>query len=632
MSTLKTDILKDVAETVSVNVTDLPSAVTLRQDLADLTKGAELVAFDEAKIYPANTVGSAIVAASLGKMASITDYEANVVTKPNPLDPDTWDWTPAVVAAFTDLAPVGKLEFPEGVFKFSGVSTSSTISLVGRGAGNTTIQNFTAGATILTYDQVGVSDKERRNWLTFEGITVRDEVSFTGSGIVTNNVLSIVLRDCYIRDFQTGYGLQILEALWVYLENTNSDLCELNFVSTLVPHFNNVICIHGGEIRNPPAGKFGLYVEGGDVISLRDATIEGTGGGAMTAGGKFKNIKLLTLDNTYFEVLNTATEAGLSLDNCQAVSIGRCQLNSQSTSVPSVLLAGCDAVSFEQTALVAFPIRTTGINSVTFDGCMVEGPMDISADTSFKVLSPMPYNTRAVIVTDPAMQLRRLGKPKAFRNTYADSAFETAAPGVTVVAGAPVSSQDTTQGYFGTTSWRVTGVAGDTIRANNLGETAANGQSGCFSFMAKADTAGRFTLLNFLSGAAGGHDIYLSTEWRRYFTITTLDPTSVAGDDFLLQLAFQGTNAFNITDIQFIPFTDYSEIPGIIDGFNYLPTHGATIPGALSKTVFPEHVTFDRSINLRTLPIFADNAAATAGGVVAGDLYRTAVGAVHIRF
>lgn len=564
---------------------------------------------------------------------NIWEYAALVTVKPDAGDPGTWDWSPAVQAAFDALPSVGTLEFTEGTFKFSSIITSKTISIDARGAGSTILQNFTAGATMLTYNQSGMTDKERRNWLTFEGFTLTDEASFTGIGIKTNNVLSIIFRDCYIREFKTNFGLQVLEALWVYLDNVNSDLCELNFVSTLVPHFNNVICINGGEIRNPTPGRSGLYVEGGDVISVKDATIEGNAGGpGYVAGGKFKNIKMLSIENTYFEVLQTATQGGLVLENCQAVKVSRSQLNSQSTTIPSVLSIDSDAVEFDRCAMVAFPIRTTGINSIKLKGCMVEGPIDISATTAFEVIAPMPYNTRAVLITDPSQQPRRLGKPMAFRNSYADSSFETAAPGVTIVAGAPVSSQDTTQGYFGTTSWRVTGVLGDSIRANNLGVTTANGQSGCFSFMAKADSAGRFTLTNFLSGSAGGHDVYFSTEWRRYFAITNLDPTSIAGDAYLLQLDFQGTNAFNITDIQFIPFTDYGEIPGIVDGFNYLPTHGVTIPGAISQTTFPEKVYFDRSINLRTLPVFVDNAAATAGGLAAGDLYRTAIGAVHMRF
>ena len=46
MSTLKTDVLKDVAQTVTVNVVDIPNAVSLRPDLldnVDLSKGAAIV-------------------------------------------------------------------------------------------------------------------------------------------------------------------------------------------------------------------------------------------------------------------------------------------------------------------------------------------------------------------------------------------------------------------------------------------------------------------------------------------------------------------------------------------------------------------------------------------------------------
>lgn len=63
MSTLKTDVLKDVAETVSVDVVDLLGAVNLRQDLADeldLAKGSGLVGFSSALSYPSATVGGAV--------------------------------------------------------------------------------------------------------------------------------------------------------------------------------------------------------------------------------------------------------------------------------------------------------------------------------------------------------------------------------------------------------------------------------------------------------------------------------------------------------------------------------------------------------------------------------------------
>lgn len=604
------------------------SDVAFKQEVQE-PEGATLVGFQRAALASAITTAGQMLSA---QRVNIWEFAGLVVDKPTPADPNTWDWSPAVQAAFAYLGGAGVLDFNEGTFRVAGVTSSKTISLRGRGAGVTTLINATAGATMFSYDQVGMSDKDRRNWLKIEGMTIRDEASFTGTGIKTNGVLAVIVRDAYLRDFKTGFGLQCLETLWAYLDLVHSDLCEIQFKSTAVPHNNNVVCIRGGELRNPPAGKFGLYVENGDIVRLIDSTIEGTGGGAMTAGGKFKTVKMLSIENTYFEVLSTATEGGLSLEGCQAVNISGSQLNSQSTTVPSVVLNECDNVKIDRCVMVAFPIRTVGYNSVEINGCMMEGPQDISAATALKVRSPMPYNTRSAIVTDPRYQPRNSGLPMPFRNTYADSSFETAAPATTIVAGAPVSSRDTTQGYYDSNSWRVTGVSGDIIRSAALGATSSAGQSGCLSFMAKADTAGRFNLLMFLDGSAGGHDIYLSTEWRRYFVITNLRPASVAGATFLLQLGFTGTNAFNIDDVQFVPFTDYGEIPGIIDGFNYLPTHGATIPGAVSRTMFPEKVWFDRGVNLRALPVYTDNTAAGAGGLVAGDVYRTATGTLMVRY
>ena len=603
----------------------------LRQDIAnstDLAKGAGLVGWKRTPLASATQTVAGILSA---KPVSVWEFAQLVTSKPTPADPSTWDWSPAVAAAFVYLGDAGVLEFTEGTFRVSGISTSKTISMVGRGAGVTKLVNATAGATMFTYTQVGMSDTERRNWLTIDGLTIQDDASCTGTGVKTNGVLSIHLRNCYIRDFKSGYGLQCLEALWVYLDLINSDQCELHFKSTATPHNNNVLAIRGGEIRNPPAGKHGLYVENGDIVRLADSTVEGIGGGAMVAGSKFKSVKMLSLENTYFEVLSTATEGGLVLEGCQAVHVGRSQIGSQSTAVPSVLVADCDAVKFEGCVMVAFPVRATGYSSLTIDGCLIEGPMDIAATCTHKVLSPMPYNTRSVIAVNPKYQPKVAGVPRAFANSYADSAFESAAPGVTIVAGAPVSSHDTTQGYYGGKSWRVTGVAGDTIRSATLGVTTAAGQSGCMSFMAKADTAGRFTLTGFLGGAAGSVNVYLSTEWRRYFFITNLRPASVVGDSFLLQLAFHGTNAFNITDVQFVPFTDYGEIPGIVDGFNYIPTRGAAQAVAIRKEVSPGVQYFDRGANIR-LPTYADNTAATAGGLAVNDLYKTSTGVVMIRF
>lgn len=596
-------VLPSLAEWLALNATALGGVPALQSFVVSLQtalagQGGDLVGWQRAPLADAvSTVGLMLSAQRL----NIWEFAGLVVSRPTPADPDTWDWSPAAQAAFDALGECGVLEFTEGKFRISGVATSKTVSMLGRGAGCTELVNATAGATMFSYSQAGMSDKERRNWLRIADLTVRDEATFTGIGIKTDGVLCVSFHNAYIRDFKAQYGLQVLEGLWIYLDRVNSDLCEIHLKSTATPHNNNVIAIRGGEIRNPSAGRNGLYVENADIVRLIDSTIEGVGGGAMVSGGKFKSVKMLTLDNTYFEVLSTATEAGLVLDNCQAVRVGRSQLNSQSTSVPSVLMTDCDVVQFDRCVLAAFPLRATGYGSFTLDGCLTEGPMDIAATVTHKVISPMPYNTRAIIPVNPKFQSKVAGQPRAFANAYADSSFEAAAPSTSNIVGAPVSSRDTTQGYYDSNSWRVTGMNGDTIRTGALGVTTVAGQSGCMSFMAKADSPGRFTVTSFLGGAAGGVDMYLSTEWRRYFVITNLRPASVVGDSYLLQVAFQDTNAFNIDDVQFIPFADYGEIPGIIDGFNYIPTHGTAQAAAISREVAPAAVYFDRGISLRKM-------------------------------
>lgn len=80
MSTLKTDVLKDVAETVSINVVDLLGAINLQADLAndtDPAKGAGLSGFDGTLNYAADTVGSELV--SIAASIASTPYTFGAV-------------------------------------------------------------------------------------------------------------------------------------------------------------------------------------------------------------------------------------------------------------------------------------------------------------------------------------------------------------------------------------------------------------------------------------------------------------------------------------------------------------------------------------------------------------------------
>lgn len=598
--------LPSLAEWLALNATALGGVPALQAFVQSLQtalagQGGDLVGWQRAPLAGAISAVGAMLSTT---RVNIWEFAHLVSVKPNPADPGTWDWSPAVQAAFDSMATIngGVVDFGAGYFKWSGVTCSKKVGISGHSPSACRLGNFTAGATMLTYTQSGLNSFDQLNWLVLSGFTIRDEGSFTGKGIVFNQAYTVAIQDAHFVDFRSGWGLDVSETLWFVLQRTNFDLCGARFISVLDPHFNNVITIQQSEFHNPTGGKSSLYIENADVVSLRDVTIEGDFAPPYRAGAELKGVKMLCIDGGYYEVLPNAALGPIALTNCQAVEITKALIGSGSVTVPDLYVDNCDNVKVSESSLVWFPIRAFGFSSVTFERCLTEGPMDIGGSVSFRNESPMPFNTRAVLHTNPEYQARRLGKPKAFRNSYADSAFESAAPGTSIIAGAPVSSQDTSQGYYGTTSWRVAGLAGDSIRSGTLGVTVSNGQSGCFSFMAKADTAGRFSLTNLIGGVtAGGQDIYLGTGWRRYFSVTNLTPASVAGAAYQLQLAFQGANAFNVTDIQFIPFTDYGEIPGIVDGFNYIPTHGTAQAGAVSREVAPAAVYFSRGISLRKM-------------------------------
>ena len=116
----------------------------------------------------------------------------------------------------------------------------------GQGAGNTIIENANAGATMLSYSQSGMSDKERRNWMLLEDFTIRDEATKTGIGLSFNGVLCVAMKNVYIRDFSINQGMVVQDTLWFFAKNLNTDLCEIRMFSNSVPHLNNAIAFDGG--------------------------------------------------------------------------------------------------------------------------------------------------------------------------------------------------------------------------------------------------------------------------------------------------------------------------------------------------------------------------------------------------
>lgn len=116
MSTLKTDVIKDTAETVSINVVDIPGglagATILRNDLAnaiDLAKGTSLVKW---KRNPLNATVDSVRGIADGTYVNIWEY-ANLATGyVAGGNISTWDWRPAIQAALNALPVGGTLYLP----------------------------------------------------------------------------------------------------------------------------------------------------------------------------------------------------------------------------------------------------------------------------------------------------------------------------------------------------------------------------------------------------------------------------------------------------------------------------------------------------------------------------------------
>lgn len=143
MSTLRTDTLQDVAQTVSVAATSLPQAVSLRADLAntaDPIKNASLVGFLQKGVGSvARTVSS-----KLGEQLSVVDFGA----VGDGVADDTAAFQAAVTAALVSANRIGEVHIPKGTYLLTDTisvnlvpdnnsfDVANVVNLVGAGSGN----------------------------------------------------------------------------------------------------------------------------------------------------------------------------------------------------------------------------------------------------------------------------------------------------------------------------------------------------------------------------------------------------------------------------------------------------------------------------------------------------------------
>jgi hypothetical protein len=99
--------------------------ITLRQFLYG-PQGSEVLGFTRSSLATAvSTVGKMLSA----QPYSIWEFSDAVVDRPDLNDPDTWDWTPAIAKAFTDI-PIGEeLVFTPGIYRSSGATRTGALRL-----------------------------------------------------------------------------------------------------------------------------------------------------------------------------------------------------------------------------------------------------------------------------------------------------------------------------------------------------------------------------------------------------------------------------------------------------------------------------------------------------------------------
>lgn len=191
-------------------VVDSPESTALRDDLAnhiDPTQGASLVGFKRTVLLDAMTTVSEALSADA---VSIWEFAGDVVDKPVPADPATWDWTPAFQSAIT--AGVAALKISVGVFTVKTFRITSSIRVLGLGSGsvlrraaNYELDNSsTVGVSTTMVDVVSHGITVDFCNLCFDGNEANQNVNTPSGALIraadvpgaSNSLLSISVRGC----------------------------------------------------------------------------------------------------------------------------------------------------------------------------------------------------------------------------------------------------------------------------------------------------------------------------------------------------------------------------------------------------------------------------------------------------
>lgn len=121
-----------VADFLSIGTSQALSVSTFNAFVASLasTVGSTLIGWiRSAMTSQITTVGQMLSAQNV----SIWEYASLVVSKPNPADPTTWDWTPAIQSAIDTISAAGggSLEFRASTYPITAITMKAGVVLLG---------------------------------------------------------------------------------------------------------------------------------------------------------------------------------------------------------------------------------------------------------------------------------------------------------------------------------------------------------------------------------------------------------------------------------------------------------------------------------------------------------------------
>lgn len=499
----------------------------------------------------------------------------------------------------------GGIDFPSDAYEFTGVTVTKPISLHGNIANETNFINSAAAGRMLDYQYSGVADVDKRIYIRVEDIRFTDDPAGMGTGFYSNLFLFIELNRCLFEGFDAGYGINIEEGLWVGLNNVNTDSANIRIKSVLDPHWNNVISINGGELRNPTT--YALECELADVVLLNGVTIEGDSGGttAPVRGASFKGVSMLKIDGLYAEFLRTG-DSVLKLDDCRAVKICRSNIGSGDNDVPSIWLHDTNDVEISECVLNWMPLKTTGDTFGVKVRSELWGLLDIADGNGVVFEDCAPNNTATAIPVDPRFQSETYeGQGVPFKNWYSSSSFEFRDPTIDT-SGTATMTYDNTVGYHDLNSLKVAAVGVQTCVFANMGVTDNLNDGAIISFMAKADIEVEVTCQGSISATLGTTRLKMTPSWKRYFVFTQLS-TAAAGTGISAIFTTTETCDFWIDDIQTVAYQSYKEAGYLFSNFRHVPTHGVKVTALEDKNRSNHKKHFDRGINLRVMTAAPDD-------------------------